>query len=223
MRRAQPGERRATRLEPIPFEEAHPRIGLRGARVYLERSACGERLREPSHRPGSTSNASSWGATLPGGDHVAALEVVAFEAHQVGGDARHRARTVLALTVRLQGTYAGPAIAGSTVISSPTARQAPVSVPVATVPAPLIVKTRSTKSLAGDGLGAGACSSIASSAARSRSSPSPVADETGTGGRWRAWSRRAAREPPARRCSVSSSTRSSFVRATTPPRRRAHR
>jgi hypothetical protein len=89
-------------------------------------------------------------------------------------------------------------------------------VPVTTVPAPRIVKTRSTNSRVRASAGGGAAASIASRAARISSRPSPVADETGTIGA--ACSavpssrRRTSAVAAARR---SSSTRSRFVRATT--------
>ncbi len=107
---------------------------------------------------------------------------------------------------------------GNSATSSPTESASPVRVPVTTVPAPLIVKTRSTKSRARASSGVGAAASIASSASRRSSTPSPVTDDTGTIGA-------PSSAVPASRAtisssaiaSVSASTRSRFVSATTPP------
>ena len=69
---------------------------------------------------------------------------------------------------------------GNRTTSSPTERQSPVRVPVTTVPAPLIVKTRSMWSRVRAGSGGGTPPSMSSSAARSSSMPSPVDADTGT-------------------------------------------
>ena len=108
---------------------------------------------------------------------------------------------------------------GSTSASCPTASGPPVKVPVTTVPAPLIVNTRSTNWRARpDRSGGGAWARTSSSAPRSRSIPCPVIAEHGTTGAVRS-------RVPARRAEISSvlarrvasSTRSHLVRATTPP------
>jgi hypothetical protein len=68
--------------------------------------------------------------------------------------------------------------AGTSSISSPTEIGPPVSVPVTTVPAPVIENTRSRNCLGRPvRSGSGAAASIASSAPISSSSPRPVADE----------------------------------------------
>ena len=108
---------------------------------------------------------------------------------------------------------------GSTSTSSPVASGPPLSVPVTTVPVPLIENTRSTnKRGRRSRSGSGAPASISSSAATRSSSPSPVVDEHAT-------TRALSRAVPATRSATSvrararpsRSTRSSLVSAITAP------
>ncbi len=108
---------------------------------------------------------------------------------------------------------------GSTTSSSPGLTRPPHSVPVATVPKPLIVKTRSTgrrsTPVASRGVSARA---LAASWARSASRPAPVRADTGTiGASARNEPASCARTSAVTSSSQSSSTRSRLVSTTSPP------
>ncbi len=109
--------------------------------------------------------------------------------------------------------------AGTISTSSPTCKQAPARVPVTTVPAPLIVNTRSRCSRPRASSAGPAWSSIVSRAAASASMPLPVSEDTGTiGASASVVPDTRSRISSAARSSMSSSTRSRFVSAITPPR-----
>ena len=103
--------------------------------------------------------------------------------------------------------------------ASPTASAPPRSVPVTTAPKPRRSKARSTKSRGGPARGVRAAATAASapSASRSASRPAPVTDDTGTtGAPARPLPASSSATSSAARPSVSASTRSAFVSATTP-------
>ena len=175
---------RRARFQTGRVEQAHARVGLRGARVHLERASGGQRLGEPPHRAELDVERRRRRPPSGTGHDVAALEAwsrstpTRFAATRATGHAR-----ASRLAMRLQRADARAPIAGLD-------RDL-----VADGEAATGERARHHGAGARDREGAideqahrrrraaaGASSIIASSAARSSSRPSPVTDETATTG-----------------------------------------
>ena len=143
-------------LPARPLEEPNLRLGLGGAGVHHEGAAGGDPSREPPDRPDVPSNvvvgrhAPGEARTSPRSSRSRSAPTRLAATRETGHARSSCSLWVWRPRIRARSPF------GYSSISSPVCRQSPVSVPVATVPAPLIAKTRSTNSrvLASSGAGA---------------------------------------------------------------------
>ena len=215
------GERFPAGLELRRSVEADTRVDLGRADVQLERAARRDGARASADRRGGAPRTRGSGATPRAGASTSPRPSrsrstpTRFAATRDTG----HARSSLCLCVCRERIRAR-APAGSSSTSSPTPRQSPVSVPVTTVPAPLIVNTRSMCRRARASVGRSGAVEHRVERRRQR-----VDAFAGLRGHRRRSARRRGRcrrrvrgSPPSPASSVSSSTRSRFVSAITPPR-----
>ena len=161
--------------------EADPRVAFGRAGVQLEGAARRDRVVERSDGLDPRLEHGRGRPHAGRGQDLAPRDARAFGG-EVGRDPRDRRRGLDVPLVRLQTSDPRPGPRRQELdLRRPSARGPPVSVPVTTVPEPLIENTRSTcRRGRPPRSGSGAPASIASSAATSSSNPSPVVDEHAT-------------------------------------------